>query len=163
MNVVVLDCDGVINRHRGHPNGYCGTDPECVDNLNRILHETGANVVLSSAWRYLAWNGNMTLKGLENLFLTHGLDIRDRLIGMTDWDHWIWDRGDQISAWLRDHPEVERYCVLDDGGEDERAQNYDLGMQRCGHPHVWTYSSMGLTADDARRAIAILGEPEPCT
>jgi hypothetical protein len=40
--LIFLDCDGVLNDHKQHANGYCGTTRRCVQNLNRILRATDA-------------------------------------------------------------------------------------------------------------------------
>jgi hypothetical protein len=126
--LLFLDVDGVLNDHIRFPNGYCGTDPACVGHLNHILKTApDAKVVISSSWRYLLHSGSMTLAGLENLLLTHGLDIYGRLHGVTERDaefppdaaQETYDRlgliyrAHQIDAYLREH-RPQRWCVLDD-------------------------------------------------
>jgi len=59
VNVVFLDLDGVLNsrawwnlgRSCGLPWPVNQFDPNAVQRLNRLLSESGARVVLSSAWR----------------------------------------------------------------------------------------------------------------
>lgn len=161
--LIFLDMDGVANDHKAHTNGYCGTKPECVAQLNRILRETDAKVVLSSAWRYLIHSGSMTLRGFVNLLLTHGVEIqtnekrpRSRLIGITCRDEDLSPRGQQIRHWLNEHGGRRPYVVLDDGGQNPDGSWYDMGINDAGHPVVWTDGSVGLTAADADRAIGIL-------
>jgi hypothetical protein len=62
--ILFLDMDGVLNAHEwlGEA-GSCDVRHDCVLRLNRILHETGAAIVLSSAWRYMVHGGDMTLPG----------------------------------------------------------------------------------------------------
>ena len=72
MKILFLDCDGVLNSKRKFPTGYFGIDPAGMFFLNHILDETKAQVVISSAWRYLVLGGSMTLEGMEYLFRTHG-------------------------------------------------------------------------------------------
>lgn len=43
------DENGVENYMRDYP--YSQFDPECVERVNRILKETGAELVISSSWR----------------------------------------------------------------------------------------------------------------
>lgn len=151
MKVLFLDIDGVLNDHAKHANGYCGTKPECVAEMNRVLAATGCKIVISSAWRYMVLCGSMTLNGLEQLLLTHGLACNGRLIGFTrrDVSAEVSDRGAQIREWLMLHgSDVERYAVVDD---------LDLGISECGHPFVQTDGARGLTEADADRLIELLG------
>lgn len=159
MRLIFLDCDGVINKHVKHHNGYCGTDPECVQNLNAILDAVpSAKVVVSSAWRYMILSGEMTLQGFESLLLSHGVSCKGRIIGHTvsdesdpnyDPSDFSWTtRRWQIEEYLRGAGRVAGICILDDGDlnwvEDEFVQ---------------TVSENGLTAEDAERAIEILTFP----
>jgi hypothetical protein len=87
MKFIYLDVDGVLNDHKPHPNGYCGTHAVCVARLNRLLQEVpDAQLVISSAWRYLVHKGDMTPRGLESLLMTHGLACHGRVFGVTEPD-----------------------------------------------------------------------------
>lgn len=154
-----MDVDGVLNRHMKHPNGYCGTDPGCVARLNHVIRETDCKIVVSSAWRYLVLNWSMTVVGLENLFLTHGLDCYQRIAGVTrrDISATVTDRGEQIAEYVSDHG-IIRYAVVDDGGfENDGATWTDLGISAADHPFVLTVGDVGLTDEDADRLIQLLG------
>ena len=100
-----LDVDGVLNLHEQYTNGYCGISPLFVNRLNIVLEETNAMIVVSSAWRYLVHKGSMTLDGLENLLLTHGLNVAGKLAGITEKDRRDnrdnSERGFQIANWIR--------------------------------------------------------------
>jgi hypothetical protein len=107
--ILFLDIDGVLNGHRAHENGYCGTYPSCVAVFNDILeHFPEIPIVVSSAWRYLVLNKCMTIKGFENMMLTHGLKCRGRFEGITVSDEVFSTReyqildyvGDSKSEWL---------------------------------------------------------------
>jgi len=56
-NIVLLDLDGVLittapwESDKMHEDGYSDFNPICVTNLNRILKNTGYDIVLSSARR----------------------------------------------------------------------------------------------------------------
>jgi hypothetical protein len=125
-----------------------------VERLNQLLaFRPSAGVVLVSSWRYFVLSGCMTLEGLESLLMTHGLDIRGRLVGVMDADEALradWDRGARrlalVSTWraaagLESLP----WVVLDDS-EYPPSPNV---VKVCGFH--------GLTASDVIRASAILG------
>lgn len=145
--LIFLDIDGVLNRHDQWTNGYCGTHVENVVLLNRILAETDAVIVVSSAWRYNVLRGDMTVRGFENLLLSHGIDCHRRLIGVTCSDEDLEGRGLQIRHWLNENGGGRRYVVIDD---------LDLGITEQGHPFVRTDGEVGLTDRDANKAISIL-------
>jgi hypothetical protein len=163
MKVVFLDIDGVLNAHEDlHPDVMCGQiHSNKVAYLNQILERTGAKLVLSSAWRYLIHRKEMDLVGLGWLLRSHGI-YQDRLIGITRPDTMVDiadsdkipiplmdERGEQISDWLKEHPECERYVVLDD---------LDLGISEAKHPFVLVDGSVGLTEQNVEAAISILQE-----
>jgi hypothetical protein len=157
--IIFLDIDGVLNNHVfDRIAGSATILPVCVGQLNRLIHATGAKVVLSSAWRYMCIDGTqfpagMTLKGFEYMLRTHGVTQRISIIGHTEPDCDVLlgaDRGHQICRWLLDNRYAGkcRYVVIDDR---------DLGISVFEHPFVQTVASKGLTAADADKAIDILG------
>lgn len=150
--ILFLDIDGVLNDHKLNSAGVCGIKPECVEQLNRILKETGCCVVLSSAWRYLIHASSMTLGGFVSMMRTHGADVLHRIIDITRPDVNLSDRferGKQIGDWLRGR-DVERYVVVDDDDE--------IGIPEAGHPFVKCDGRVGMTAADADKVIAKLSE-----
>ncbi len=153
--IIFTDVDGCLNRHQRHGNGYCGVDADCIAHFNRVLAETDANIVVSSAWRYLFHSGSHTLAGMESLLLTHGLNCHRRIVDVTCRDEVVAQRGRQISQWLRQYGS-RPYVVLDNGGTDEDGRWYDLGIRRENHPVVWCDGYVGLTADLADLMIAVL-------
>lgn len=165
MKVLFLDVDGVLNDHTWLPEVLCGQiHGDCVFELNRVLRATDARIVVSSAWRYLIYRGEMSLQGLEWLLRSHGV-LAGRLVGITRPDTMVrgpysgkpceWpltdERGQQIADWLKgrraeDVP-VSRYAVVDD---------LDPGITACGHPLVRTDGRRGLTPADADRLVELL-------
>lgn len=150
--IIFLDIDGVLNGHEFLVEAKsCKINPDCVRRLNRILTETDARIVLSSAWRYMVHGHGMTLRGFGYMLRTHGMlgslnGCEDLIVDLTCRDEDIPERPDQIRAWLRSHGRPDhRYVVLDDLDTDWG----DL-------PIVLTDSTTGLTDDDADRAIAML-------
>lgn len=151
-SILVFDVDGVLNGHERHANGYCGTKPGRVTRMNRIIAATDCLLVVSSAWRYLVLNGHMTVVGLENLFLTHGLDCRGRIVGVTrrDADSGTTDRGDQIREFLDTFRGGRGPAVVVDDRDD-------LGLEQSGLPIVQTDEWAGLTDIDVERIVKLLG------
>lgn len=117
--IIFLDIDGVLNSHKPHPNGYCGISPECAQRFNKILEAFPyVNLVISSSWRYLVHNGSMTIIGLENLFLSHGLNFRDKIDGLTAKDTQVglggWNsREEQIMDYVNSNS-ISQWSVIDD-------------------------------------------------
>lgn len=154
--VIFLDIDGVLNGHDFDENAQSNTiDSHKVFILNAILKESGAKLVLSSAWRYMIHGGAMSLTGFEYLLRSHGI-MAGRLIGATCSDECRFPvRGQQIADYRnRFIPESTRCVILDDG--DARWES-DYGLNGCGIPWVQTDSAIGLTWDDARKVLEILG------
>jgi hypothetical protein len=101
---------------------YNQIDRAAVARLNRIVAATGAKIVISSSWRKL-----FDPPELHRIFTEHGLVAE--IIGETPdgpndealrAEHRHTDRifrGHEIDYWLRQHPTVERFVILDDGGD----------------------------------------------
>lgn len=164
--IIFLDIDGVLNAHEFDPDAMCGKiHPEKISILNGVLRETGAKIVLSSAWRYIIHRGESTLVGMEWLMRSHGM-IAGVLVGITRRDtmekrmekfsgnpcEWPVEneRGAQISDWIESN-KVTSYVAVDD---------LDLGITAAGHPLVQTDGKIGITTDHAAKMVAILGKSE---
>lgn len=116
MKYIFLDFDGVLNDHMTFENGYTGTKQSCVRVLNDVLREhPNVKLVISSSWRYLVLNGQMTLKGFESLMLTHGINAHNRVTGTTREDRGGDTRYEQIQDWLKTNdPSCQSWISLDD-------------------------------------------------
>ncbi|MGI9507634.1 MAG: HAD domain-containing protein [Geminicoccaceae bacterium] len=149
MKLIFLDIDGVLNDHEFDPvSDSCTIKRECVQQLNRILVETGAQIIVSSAWRYMVLNGAMTLRGFGYLLQTHGV-ITGRVWATTKLDIGGESRGRQIRDWLSENTNGDiPFVVLD----DERLCGFDEVRDNL----VLTDGSVGLTEADADKAIQIL-------
>jgi len=135
VKLVFLDFDGVIVTQKTR---YMKGDPECIAALNRIVETTGAAVVVSSCWRL-----GMNVVELRELLRDWGFEgkVIDRTAAMLP------DRGNEIAAWLESCPrDVERFVILDD----------DADMVHLKPRLIQTSGDIGLTEDDAARAIAML-------
>lgn len=168
MRVIFLDIDGVLNseaflreldvehRELGH-HDLCECyrlehqiDRDAVARLNHLIAETGAKIVISSSWRRL-----LDPPELRRVLGEYGLVAE--IIGETPDGH---DdemraayefpdqlfRGNEIDFWLKAHPEVDRFVILDDCS--------DMAMH--GSRLVQTDAQVGLTDEDVELAIRVM-------
>lgn len=145
MKALFLDIDGVLNSHRtviafgGYPHGLTGTargmfDEVAIGLISGIAEASGAKIVLSSSWR----NDENWLEIGPAL----GLQITDRTPSC------LGPRGQEIAQWLKEHPEVESYAIVDDDGDM-------LEEQKPFFVHTSHYE--GLTFANAEHLAALLG------
>lgn len=131
MIAIFLDFDGVVNDHKPHPNGYCGLNPECVANMTRILERCpSARIVVSSAWRYIVSNGDMTLRGLEYLFMIFGApyDVwHQRIVAITETDE-----ATTLELGIRDEDAELDYLWLKENGCELRSVQIERAAERLG-------------------------------
>lgn len=110
--ILFLDVDGVLN-YRAlwtiEAATFC-LCPKAITLLNKTIVDADALVVMSSAWRhspehveYLKQNG-----GFERPHKDWRTGDRYGPLGL---------RGEQIEAWLKEHPEVDRYAIVDDNAD----------------------------------------------
>lgn len=162
MKVLFLDFDGVLNSER-----YCRFHPElegavfdpvCMLRLRRIVEATGAKIVLSTSWRehWSPEDSECDNTGLEinQAFAEQGLSVYGKTgvyrIGEFRRNPDV-ERVHEILDWLSEHPDVERYVVLDDR---------DLTASGLPEGHMVKTSGRvgGLTDADADTATCLLTE-----
>src|SRR4051812_39255524 len=103
MKVIFLDLDGVLNCSKTpNPRQF----PYIIDTLLlgrylKLVAETGADTVLLSTWRHDP-AGRWAARH-------YGVPFSDVIPDMPEAT-----RRDEIVAWLKEHPEVTRFAVLDD-------------------------------------------------
>ena len=137
MKILFLDIDGVCNsanyaRERAKP-GMLDIDPDTVPIIRRIIEETGCSVVLSSSWRLD--------KHLRD-------DVREHIvkfIDVTPDNRGLTDRGCEVIAWRKQHPEVTTHAILDDSTDFHKDQ-----------PFFKTDWQTGITEQVADKVIAHL-------
>ena len=107
MKVIFLDIDGVLNcNSTPNPRKFpFMVDPVLLKRLQRLMELTDAAVVLSSSWRFDP-AGIFSAKHYRIPFIDTIPDLPDQ------------PRCEEILAWLRIHPRVERYIVLDDEDDE---------------------------------------------
>lgn len=150
--VIFLDIDGVLNDGTTEdrtPDGFVGLNDAMISNLERIVKETDAKIVLVSTWKseWDAFPQNRSVDGqyLDTRLTEHNIIISDKTVDRVS------NRGYGIQNWLAKHPEVERWIVLDD--------DVFVDYAECGVvPNLvrTRYYYGGLTSDLADQAIAKL-------
>jgi hypothetical protein len=135
--VIFLDIDGVVAPIRQWDR-YGVLDPACIQVLNEIAAQGGADVVVSSTWRY-----GKTVAELQEILEAAG--FTGRVLDKTPTGAPGADRGDEIAAWLAEHA-VGGYVIVDD----------HVGMGELRTHLVLTQPAHGLQPADAPRAIATL-------
>lgn len=141
MKILFLDIDGVCNsaataqRHQG----FIGIDPYMAFLVGKIQLDTGCEVVLSSTWR------------LHELFRE---EVRKQVVNFIDITPNLGNggrhsakRGREVRKWLRKHPEVTRYAILDDDNDFYKSQ-----------PLFQTSWNTGLTPEIAKKVTDYLNE-----
>jgi len=103
MKVIFLDIDGVLNCKRTHnPRKFPYiVDETLLARLLKLCETSGAEIVLSSTWRYDPV-GLLAAKHFGVPFIDVLPDLKHR------------PRRDEIYAWLSLKPNVNRYVVVDD-------------------------------------------------
>jgi hypothetical protein len=179
MKIVFLDIDGVLNSgknyqeyheaqtndpdknpevrgriHMLHRHVEKLFDRENVSHLNTITEAVPeTKVVVSSSWRRF-YNSReedgLKFHHLIELLKRVGVtaEIIDRTpCHLTTRISQRTSRGTEIHAWLLEHKDVSGFVILDD----------DDDMDHLRTSHVWTNGETGLTAEDAKEAILVLG------
>jgi hypothetical protein len=166
--IIFLDIDGVLNTERWHDRcveagtayadsfGY-DFDPEAVEGLRRIVDETGADIVISSSWKF--WG----LSAMQKLWASRGLpgkvidvtpnNVSDDMLLSIDLDTMMLPagKGSEIKEWLTANGNPDSYAILDDMD--------DMLPEQQSH-FVQTDPSVGITRADADSVITILtGKP----
>lgn len=147
--ILFLDVDGVLNRC-GMSNQGLETD-KC-DLLADLCRKTGAQVVVSSTWRWIphCYKRLMAMfqsRGIPHLGHTECLTTgtgKTRCDGVEIMA--AVPRRDEITEWLSRNPQVTRYAIVDDDSDA------DDGTGR----YVKTASFDGLTPDKAAQLQTLL-------
>jgi hypothetical protein len=143
MKVIFLDIDGVLNcKKTRNPRDFPYiVETKLLRRLTSLLEKCSAKVVLSSTWRYDPI-GVIAAKHWGIPFIDVTPDLPKR------------PRRDEIVAWLKRHPEVERFVVIDDdddGLDDlplfQPSNTTGLTAKICNGVHKYL---MGETSEDMR-------------
>lgn len=166
VKYIFLDVDGVINCDTTEEtiNGWCFVEDRLIQIVRYIMDNTCARVVLSSSWR----SGYYGMRyGADESDESWGIAEYQALVercgqnGVWFFSHTVWpessNRGAEIQAWIEDQNESEQdvyhvtsFVILDD---------YDMDISRYFPDNfVKTNPAVGITIDDAEKAIEILGK-----
>ena len=152
MKVIFLDIDGVLNsdayfnkiRNLKIQGIKSEIDVEKIQLLKKAVDETGANVVLSSSWRY-----TRNAQYLKELLLHYNI--------YTDSTPFIQNkRGLEIKQWLADHPYVEDFVILDDEIFDSYDENLINKLVKISDSNGYNFGE-GLLPKDVDEIIKRLG------
>jgi hypothetical protein len=163
IKVIFLDIDGVLNVY-SHDHDEFGSQfmPQFVNNLKRVIEETGAKIVISSTWRY---GGLQRMKDLWEKRNLPGevIDITPDCNDLFNEGSFKWldqiERGHEVEYWLDEHPEVEKYVIFDDDNDflPHQRGNFVRTGNNINHPDSLDIG-YGLTNECANKAIRILKE-----
>ena len=167
MKYLFLDIDGVMNhepwlllankRNLSSPEFWF--DPVCVDQLNRILSETGAKLVISSSWR--------SDPKLSEQFQQVGIHSDfDRTISMGQSRKLGYAiRGEEIDHYLKEHGvdihSKHQYVILDDDNDFTPWQRQNTLFRTAATPFDEPYKrngGTGLTEDLTEQIIKYLAK-----
>ena len=159
MKVIFLDIDGVLNCRTSK--SYChddeigiitGIDSDKVKRLAKIVEVTDAKIILSSDWK-VGWEKCYTgqkpshVKYLDNHLYKKGkLIIKDKTPDINKG----WSRGEEILSYLKAHPDIDNYVILDDTFFD------DFIIKEIEEHLILTDYKVGLTDENVQSAIKIL-------
>ncbi len=157
--LLFLDFDGVLNSDRNYRRLQMAAEPtrdeygtlfdaKCVKRLREIIEATGAEIVVSSSWRYVHDIDNIRImwakRGLPGIIKSY--TPTDLLIDPMD----NFVRGQEVEEWLK-HSGLDdrncRYAIIDD---ERQFLSHQLSH------FVWTNPEIGLSRDNVLEAIQIL-------
>lgn len=163
MKVIFLDIDGVLlpGEYLYKTGNNYALSPTCCSRLDRLITETGAKIVISSAWRLgRLCEPMMNLEGVSIFLRSHG--VQCSVVGLTPYGskrvpvslkfsmRGACERGHEIADWLDEHPEVEKFVIIDDDADMAHLKEY----------LVKTDFLTGLQDDHVERAIEILNRSD---
>lgn len=163
MKVIFLDIDGVLNViSQGHDKFGSIFHQHFVDNLKRLVDETGAKIVISSTWRF---SGLSVMQEMwkERSLPGEVIDITPdcaQLVEDENNEFLYYDqaeRGHEIKQWLDCHSDVTNYVILDDDNDMLQSQrgNFVRTSNNINHPDCIDIG-YGLTKTCTDDAIRIL-------
>ena len=160
MKVIFLDHDGVIclsnnfgSRHKKQIKvrtkmtqsikelpvdaRFDNFDNKAIKVLNKILEETGAEIVVSSDWKNWCSVEEMGDYYESQGIIKRPIDFTGNVIDQSKvtW-HRNWDlegtRSLEIQAWLEQHPEVTKWVAIDDLDMSKKGISYSMEFE-----HQW--------------------------
>lgn len=157
MKIIFLDIDGVLNVASNEWDEHGAIFHKgFVENLNKIIKETGAKIVISSTWRFSGLD-KMISMWIDRKLPGEVIDITPDLSRVSEFGSLKYyssvKRGAEIENWINSNPDV-RYVIIDDDKDmlDNQMDNY-VNTETKDFDSVHGY---GLTKNCALKAIEIL-------
>jgi hypothetical protein len=161
MKIIFLDIDGVLNViGQGHDRFGQIWHIEFINNLKWIIEETGAKLVISSTWRHSG------LSIMKEMWIERNLpgDVIGITIDLGTYqdDNGFYQsepRGKEIEHYLKSHPEITNYVILDDDTDmlPNQLGNFVQTSTNINHPDCVDIG-YGLTKICSEKAIRILNK-----
>jgi len=157
--IIFLDIDGVLNVYCPTRDSYgCHFHIEFINNLKRLIDETGAEIVISSTWR---------LSGFKILLeMWDARKLPGQVIGITDILHYTQDdmsgiRGDEVRRWLDENP-TQSYVIIDDDTDfhTDQLPFFVQTSDNQNHQESIDAGGYGLTTECTDDAIKILNQKD---
>jgi|GEM_PF-881726 len=162
--VIFLDIDGVLNSTTFHKDSFDRQnsliDPILVARLDKLVQKTDSLIVISSALRFI-----YSLPELREILGNAGIKnsrtrVIDTLLGDSGGNRLVNSKGTYILDWLRFHPKVKDYLILDDTDlTDDIIHSKSViahFKQRLFPNLVRTDPDLGLTEENDLQAAKIL-------
>lgn len=160
VKIIFLDIDGVLNvgnNERDEFGHLFRTD--LVENLEHIIKETDAKIVISSTWR---------MDGIETMQRMWEMrDLPGKVIGVTttcaqlitDDQPYLdmVERGHEIQEYI-DSNKIKQYVILDDCNDMLDTQQKNFVKCSGNKHHGDSFCGLGLTKMCAAKAVAILNK-----
>jgi HAD domain in Swiss Army Knife RNA repair proteins len=142
MKILFLDFDGPLNIWPNPSRTGTFHKPACM-NLEMLLNRVpGLKVVVSSSWRTFG------LAAVKDILKSNGIDPR-KVIDVTGDENSVDPnnrRGHQVECWLKRHPEVQQFAIVDD----------DAHFTTLKNKLVKTNRYIGLTQANVEKLIELL-------
>jgi hypothetical protein len=148
MKVIFLDIDGVLNViSQGHDKYGAIFHYHLVENLEKIIIQTSAKIVITSTWRASG------LKQMQSMWKDRKLP--GEVIGITPHSR-DRHRGKEIEYYIN-HTDIDRFVIIDDDNDMLKAQRkyFVKTSGNLSHPDCIDIG-YGLTKICAEKAIEIL-------
>lgn len=140
MKILFLDVDGVLNPLHKSLGSNTFSKVACGHVSTMLIKDPNIRIVVSSAWR--RWG----LEGIREILKENGIDPI-KVIDITTMDGGLVpeNRDKQIDKWLKEHPEIVSYVIVD----DYQIDGFDKHQ-------VKTNGYIGFTKTDMEAAMSIL-------
>ena len=166
---IFLDFDGVISTDRNNlgrkdlglqVRDELGPffDANAVDNLNRIVDATDADIIITSSWKYLGFDA------MRELWERRSMPGFLRGITPDVTGGYMFKRGMEIARWLHDNtcddPQSYRYVIVDDGEATSLGQLLSVTDLQRVMLFRTVEDGVAVRSDKVGRSIMLLGKSQ---